>query len=175
MDECGVALMCFLWAGAIQVQPHCCAIGLPRTSIVVMEGIAAAFVTGVAVGLGLGYRLCPSRAPQPDIRRVRDDPDVEHRRRRDIPTSSRGGACTDWQYQLTPVSGLDEGVRTTTWRSMAWGHSEVLEVLLAEGESQVEICSADGKAWIVNFERMEQRSTSSSRVRPVRRRLLGEE
>ena len=154
---------------------ECGAIDLPRTSIVVMEGIAAAFVTGVAVGLGLGYRLCPSRAPQSDIPRVLDDPALEERRRRDIPTSSRGGACTDWQYQLSSADGLDQGARTTIWRSMAWGHSEVLEHLLAEGESEVEITIADGKGWIVNFDRMEQRSTSSNRVRPVRRRLLCDE
>ena len=153
----------------------CCATGLPRIAIVAMAGLAGAFVTGVAVGLGLGYRLCPSRAPQPDISRVLDDPTLEERRRRDIPTSTRGGANTDWQYQVTSAAGLDQGARTTIWRSMAWGHSEVLESFLAEGESEVEISFDAGKRWIVNFDRMEQRSTSSNRVRPVRRRLLCDE
>ena len=175
IEQFGFALLWFVLAGAQYVQPNGCSVRVPRTSSPVMDGIVAPFVAGVSVGLGLGYRFCPSRAPQPSIPRGPSDPEVEHRRRRDLPASDRGGACTDWQYMLTREEGLDQGVRTTTWRSMSWCHSDVLEQSLAQGERGVEICTTNRKSWIVNFDRMEQLSSSSGRVRPVRRRLLCEQ
>ena len=141
----------------------------------VMDGIVAAFVAGVSVGLGLGYTLCERRAARPGIPRVPSDPDVELRRRRDIPVEDRGGPAVDWQYMLTLEEGLDLGLRTTTWRSMSWCHTDLLEGRMLDGDREVELYTGNRPRWVVNFDRMEQLSASGGTVRPVRRRLLREQ
>ena len=143
-------------------------------SLLVMDAIAAAFVIGLSIGVGLGYRFCQRRTQGQITTSQPSQPEVQHRRRPDIPLPHTGGPGADWQYMLTREEALDEGSRTTTWKSMSWCHSDVLEYSLDDGLPEVEIWSHPRKSWVVNFDRMEQMSTSSARVRLVRRRLLCE-
>ena len=139
--------------------------------------VAAAFLAGVSVGLGLGRRFLSIRAAQPDIPRRPSFPGAEERRRRDIPVSERGGAYqeAEWEYLLSDQEAQEHAQRTPAWRSMSWCHNEVLENYLSTGAQEVEIWQSDRKSWIVNFDKLVQESTTSGRVRPVRRRRWREQ
>ena len=140
-----------------------------------MEWTVAAFAAGLTIGVGLGYLFCSWRISLEKAKLECSAQDVVCRARPDIPAEERGDAV-EWQYMLTHQECRCQGLDTYTWESMAWCHSDVLEQSLAGGRvREVELRIDENKRWIVSFDKMEQLSTSSGRVRPVRRRRLCEQ
>ena len=136
-----------------------------------MELITAAFVTGLAIGVVLGYQLCTWHNSREGTPFGRFADAVQERARPDLPV--HGDERVEWQFKLTPRECEERNVPHNSWGSMSWCHPELLEHSHESHRSFVVELTEDGTTrWYVNCCEMQQRSVTSGRLRDVRRREL---